>query len=181
MAKIDKVQEVAIEKLLPYGKNAKIHSEAQVEQIAKSIKEFGFISPCLVDKDLNVIAGHGRIEACKKLGVKKIPCVFVEGLTEEQRIAYTLIDNKLTMNTGFDFELLSGELDKVINLDMTDFGFTSVELDGFFDEDLIDTQEDRPEPDKADAGRVLVICKTEDELQSVLAFLEGEQIEFSHL
>lgn len=95
MAKIDKVQEVSIEKLVPYERNAKIHDAEQVKKIAHSIKEFGFINPCLIDKDFNLIAGHGRVLAAKQLGMDMVPCVFVEGLTDEERRAYILADNRL--------------------------------------------------------------------------------------
>ena len=100
MAKIADVQEVSLEKLRPYERNAKIHDENQVEKIAESIKEFGFISPCLIDEENNIIAGHGRIMAAKKLGLETVPCVYIEGLTEAQRRAYILADNKLTEMGG---------------------------------------------------------------------------------
>ena len=95
MGKIADVQEVTLKKLVPYARNAKLHSEEQIREIAESISEFGFINPILIDKDFNVIAGHGRIEAAKKLNRETVPCVFVEGLTEEQRRAFILADNKL--------------------------------------------------------------------------------------
>ena len=85
MAKIDRVQEVSVDLLKPYENNAKIHSEEQVQKIADSIEEFGFISPCLIDKENRIIAGHGRVMAAKILGMKKVPCVYVEGLTDAQR------------------------------------------------------------------------------------------------
>ena len=118
MGKIADVQEVTLKKLVPYERNAKLHSEEQIREIADSISEFGFINPILIDKDFNVIAGHGRIEAAKKLKLEVVPCVFVEGLTDEQRRAFILADNKLfelgswndinleteVENVSFDFE-----------------------------------------------------------------------------
>ncbi len=95
MAKIAKVQEVTTTKLVPYEKNAKIHGQGQIEKLKASIQEFGFLTPCLIDKDFNIIAGHGRVMAAKELGIEKVPCVFIEGLTEAQRKAYILADNKL--------------------------------------------------------------------------------------
>ena len=96
MAKIDSVQEVSLDLLRPYENNAKIHSEDQVNKIAESIQAFGFLNPCLIDKDYNIIAGHGRVMASKKLGLAAVPCIFIEGLTDAQRRAYILADNRLT-------------------------------------------------------------------------------------
>ena len=133
MAKIGKVQEVAIADLHPYEKNAKLHSEAQVEKIAASIQEFGFISPCLIDTDGNIIAGHGRVMAAQRLGMTTVPCVYVEGLTEEQRRAYILADNKLTELGEWNMDLVSQELH-----DLKDDGF-DINLTGFGIDDIIFT------------------------------------------
>ena len=131
MAKIAEVQEVDVNKLIPYERNAKQHSDEQVEKICNSIREFGFISPCLIDNDHNVIAGHGRIMAAKKLGMKTVPCLFVEGLTDEQRKAYTLADNRLTELGEWDMVLVQSEL---ADLELSDFdvsltGFDSISVD----------------------------------------------------
>ena len=125
MAKIDRVQEVSLELLRPYENNAKIHSDKQVKQIAESIKEFGFLSPCLIDEDFNIVAGHGRVMAAEMLGLKTVPCVFIEGLTETQRRAYILADNRLTELGEWDYGKVELELD-VLN----DMGF-EIELTGF--------------------------------------------------
>ena len=130
MAKTSKMLEVAVSKLVPYEKNAKIHGEAQLEKLKASIEEFGFISPCLIDKDNNIIAGHGRVMAAKALGMKSVPCVYIEGLTDEQRRAYILADNKLTELGSWDMDIVEDELR---DLDAMDF---IVELTGF----------DMPEP-----------------------------------
>lgn len=82
MAKTAEIAEVSLTDLHPYERNAKIHDAAQVEKIAESIKEFGFVSPCLIDRQGNIIAGHGRVEAAKRLGLTKVPCVYIEGLTD---------------------------------------------------------------------------------------------------
>ena len=83
MAKTTDMVEVAVSKLVPYENNAKKHGKEQLKRLQESIKEFGFVSPCIIDKDYNLIAGHGRLEAAKQLGMESVPCVFVEGLTEE--------------------------------------------------------------------------------------------------
>ncbi len=135
MAKIDGVQEVAVEALKPYEKNAKIHNTEQVDRIAKSIEEFGFISPCLIDKDFNIIAGHGRVKAAQQLGLKTVPCVFIEGLTETQRKAYILADNRLTELGEWDYETLAGELDWLENNDF------DINLTGFEKEQVEENSE----------------------------------------
>ena len=125
MAKIDRVQEVSIDLLQPYENNAKIHGEDQVKQIAESIKEFGFISPCLIDKDYNIIAGHGRVMSAKLLGMTEVPCLFIEGLTEAQRKAYILADNRLTELGEWDFDKIQLELEELADLDF------NISLTGF--------------------------------------------------
>ena len=136
MAKIDGVQEVSLELLKPYENNAKIHSETQVKQIADSISEFGFLNPCLIDKDFNIIAGHGRVMAAKKLGMETVPCIFVEGLTEAQRRAYILADNRLTELGEWDFDKVQLELEDLydmnFNVDLSGFSF-NVKNDEWFD------------------------------------------------
>lgn len=138
MGKITDLKMIQLEKLVPYQKNAKKHSSAQVQAIANSIEEFGFLSPILIDKDYNIIAGHGRVLACKKLGVLEVPCIFAEGLTEEQRRAYILADNKLTEMGDWDEDLLTEELKTLQGA-----GF-NIELTGFelnLDEEEVQDQE----------------------------------------
>lgn len=98
------------DRLVPYDKNARTHSDAQVAQIAASIAEFGFTSPILVDSQAGVIAGAGRLAAARKLGLEQVPVVVLDHLTETQKRAYILADNKLALNAGWDEELLSQEL-----------------------------------------------------------------------
>lgn len=128
MAKIANVQEVRIEQLVPYAKNAKQHSRDQVDKIAESIKAFGFLSPCLIDGEYNIIAGHGRVMAARKLKMKTVPCLFIEGLTDEQRRAYILADNKLTEMGDWDMELVFSECEELKDLDF------DINLTGFEEE-----------------------------------------------
>lgn len=139
MAKIDGVQEVRLDSLKPYEKNAKVHGQEQVNKIADSIREFGFLSPLLIDKDYNIIAGHGRVMAAKSLGMKTVPAVYIEGLNEIQRRAYILADNKLTELGGWDDQLVSLELD-----DLKASGF-DIDLTGFSIDDIIISEESSPE------------------------------------
>ncbi len=122
-----KVEYININDLVAYADNAKIHTENQIEQIKNSIKEFGMNDPIAIWRNNEIIEGHGRLLALKELGYETVPVIRLDSLTDEQRKAYAIAHNKLTMNTGFDFDLLSLELDR-IELDMTDFGFTEAEL-----------------------------------------------------
>lgn len=113
MAKTTEMVEVPTTSLRPYDRNAKKHPQEQIEKIKNSIEEFGFISPCLIDKENNIIAGHGRVEAARELGMETVPCVYIEGLTEEQRRAYIIADNRLTELGGWDMDLVNQELDEL--------------------------------------------------------------------
>lgn len=138
---------IDINEITPYEGNAKIHTREQVEQIMKSIEEFGMNDPIAVyGEDNLIIEGHGRLEALKELGYTEVPCIRLDHLTEEQRKAYTLIHNKLTMNTGFDLELLTEELENIINIDMSNFGFEALEnidIDDFFEEKMEEPEEEK--------------------------------------
>ena len=133
MAEIKDKRKIKIDKLIPYINNAKKHSEKQIDVLASSIREFGFLNPVLVDKDLNVIAGHGRIMAAEKLGIDEVPCLFIEGLTEAERKAYILADNRIAEFGSWDRELVGLELEELAEMDLgfdiDDFDFTLPELD----------------------------------------------------
>lgn len=112
-----------------YDRNARTHSDGQVEQIAASIKEFGFNNPILIDETATVIAGHGRLAGAIKLGMEQVPCIVLAHLSDAQRRAYILADNKIALNSGWDKKLLSLELDELqgkIDLDL--LGFSEKEL-----------------------------------------------------
>ena len=120
-----------VDELIPYVNNARTHSDEQVTQIASSIKEFGFNNPILTDGENGVIAGHGRLLAAKKLGLETVPTIELSGLTEAQKKAYILADNKIALNSGWDEELLKIELDDLKNsgADLESVGFTNDELE----------------------------------------------------
>jgi len=111
-----KIQQRQIDKLIPYVNNSRTHSDEQVAQIAASIKEFGWTNPVLVDGENGIIAGHGRVLAARKLGLDQIPCIELSHLSEAQRKAYILADNKLAENAGWDTDLLSLELGALADL-----------------------------------------------------------------
>lgn len=118
-----KIEYIPIEDIKPYENNAKLHPQEQIQQIKNSILEFGFDDPIAVWKDNVIIEGHGRLIAAQELGYKEIPVIRLDNLTDEQRRAYTLVHNKLTMNSGFDIEMLNIELGGIDRIDMSDFGF----------------------------------------------------------
>ena len=123
-----KVEYIHIDTLKPYDKNAKIHTPEQIEQIKESIQQFGMNDPIGIwGKDNLIVEGHGRLLACQQLGMKEVPIIRLDDLTDDQRRAYTLIHNQTTMNTGFDIDILNEELES-IDLDMSDYGF-DMEID----------------------------------------------------
>lgn len=137
-------EKVNIDRLVPYARNARTHSEEQILQLRSSLREFGFVNPVIVDKDLNVIAGHGRIMAAKEEGLTEIPCVFVEHLTEAQKKAYILADNRLALSAGWDEELLALEFAdlKDLDFDLGLTGFDEKEIEKLFAADGNDVQDD---------------------------------------
>lgn len=148
-----KIEYLNKEELKPYANNAKIHTAEQVEQIKKSIEEFGFNDPIAIWHDNEVIEGHGRLLAVMEMGeIKQVPVIRLDDLTDEQRKAYTLVHNKLTMNTDFDIGVLDIELDDIVDIDMEQFGF-EISID---DEEPAEIVEDEiPE-------EVETICKLGD-------------------
>jgi DNA modification methylase len=126
--------------LIPYANNTRTHSDEQVSQICSSIKEFGFTNPVLIDEDNGLIAGHGRVMAAKKLGLNQVPTIKLTGLSDAQRKAYIIADNKLALNAGWDDELLKVELEglKDLDFDISLTGFSDDELDELFGDDELD-------------------------------------------
>ena len=118
-----KIEKISIDKIKPYENNAKLHPPEQIEQIKKSIQEFGNNDPIAVDENNVILEGHGRLEALKQLEFNEAPIIRLTHLNEQQKKAYVLAHNKLTMNTGFDFDTLNLELDSISDFDMSDFGF----------------------------------------------------------
>lgn len=153
-----------IDNLTPYENNARTHSEEQVNKIANSIKEFGFVNPVLIDGDYGIIAGHGRVLGAKQAGMTEVPCIFVEDLTETQKRAYILADNKLALDAGWDNEILIGELEALkelnFNLELTGFEMGEIE-DIKIEEPQQDIIEDEaPEPPtepKAKYGDIYIL------------------------
>lgn len=124
-------EEVSIEKLVPYARNARTHSKEQIAQLRASLREFGFVSPAVIDADYNILVGHGRVQAAREEGYQTIPCVFAEDLTEAQKRAYILADNQLALNAGWDEEMLSVELADLQEnaFDLSVLGFAENDLE----------------------------------------------------
>jgi len=124
-----------IDLLIPYAKNARVHDDAQIAQLAGSIKEFGFNNPVLIDKDNGIIAGHGRVMAARKLGLTEVPTILLDHLNETQRKAYILADNRIAINSTWDNEMLSLELmDIKDDVSLAMLGFNVDELDALLKE-----------------------------------------------
>ena len=119
------IEYVKTKNLIPYVNNSRTHSDQQIQQVAASIKEFGFTNPILTDEENGIIAGHGRLMAAQVLGLDKVPTITLKGLTEAQKKAYVIADNKLALNAGWDDEMLNLELSNLQNLDF------DLELTGF--------------------------------------------------
>lgn len=179
-----------VSELIPYVRNARTHSEVQVAQIAASIREFGFLSPILVAEDNTILAGHGRLAAALKLGLKKVPCVKENHLTETQKRAYIIADNKLSLNAGWDSELLAVELSELegadFNLDL--LGFDEAELSSIFDadkdvsDDDFDVEKELEEPcfsktgDVWTLGKHRIICGDATKLETYKTLLENTKV-----
>lgn len=189
MAKIDGVQEVRLADLVPYERNAKQHSAEQVQKIADSIQEFGFLSPILIDRAGNIIAGHGRVLAARQLGMEQVPAVYVEGLTEAQRRAYILADNRLTELGGWDASLVSSELDDLkasgFDIDLTGFSIDDIIIDEsaapeFTEEELDDLKARAKDPiikpgEVWELGAHRLMCGDSTKAEDVAKLMGGEQ------
>lgn len=183
-------QLVPTDRLIPYINNARTHSKEQIAKLRSSLREFGFINPVLIDRDYNILAGHGRIEAAKAEGINEVPCVFVEHLTDAQKKAYILADNRMALDAGWDDELLSIEMEELQNLgfDMTLTGFDENEIADLFaaDEEVqqddfdVDSELENPcfsqSGDIWQIGRHTVICGDSTLPETYTALLDGKKV-----
>ena len=138
------MQLVPVEKLIPYINNARTHSDEQIKKLRSSLREFGFINPVIIDRDFNVIAGHGRILAAKAENILEVPCVFVDYLNDAQKKAYILADNRMAMDAGWDEELLRVEIESLqgSDFDVSLTGFDETEIAELFADDNDDVKDD---------------------------------------
>lgn len=186
----DKVEKRSVSSLIPYARNSRTHSEAQVAQIAASVKEWGWTIPVLIDETGQIIAGHGRIQAARLLGLEEVPVMVAEGWTDAQKRAYVLADNKLAMNAGWDEELLSLELKDLKDLgsDLSLIGFNEDELaeimadntptEGLTDEDDVPELPTIPTSKEGDVwilGSHRLMCGDSTSIDSVDVLMDGQK------
>jgi DNA modification methylase len=183
------IKKIPVEKLIPYVRNSRTHSDAQVAQIAASIKEFGWTNPILVDGENGIIAGHGRLLAARKLGAKEVPVIELSHLTESQKRAYVIADNQLAMNAGWDTAMLTLELAdlKESEFDLDLIGFDAKELekllepeqvDGLTDEDAVPDAPDEPKTKLGDIyqlGNHRLMCGDSTSIDAVEKLMDGQK------
>ena len=193
MAKSDRqIEQISIQALIPYARNSRTHSDAQVAQIAASIREFGFTNPVLIDGEGGIIAGHGRVLAARKLQLAEVPCIRLGHLTDTQKRAYVIADNKLALNAGWDTEALALELQELgdlgFDLDLT--GFTDEEIaellpedvpEGLTDEDAVPEVGAEPITKPGDVwllGKHRVMCGDSTSIEAVETLMAGKKADF---
>jgi DNA modification methylase len=185
------IKEVAVDKLIPYAKNSRTHSDQQVAQIAASIKEFGFRNPILVD-GVGIIAGHGRLMAAQKLGLDKVPTIDCSDMTPSQKKAYIIADNKLALNAEWDTAMLTIEMQEleVEGFDLELLGFDDKELNALLEPEIVDglTDEDAipdvPEEPKTKLGDIYILgnhrlmCGDSTSIDAVDKLMDGQNADF---
>ena len=161
------IEQLKVGDLIPYVNNSRTHSDEQVMQVASSIKEFGFTNPILIDDDGGIIAGHGRLMAAKKLGLDKVPCIRLGHLSEAQRKAYVIADNKLALNSGWDNDLLKIELMQLdsIDFDLNLTGFDLSELANIFDP--VTEEIELKEQTYSETFNIIIECDDEQNQESI--------------
>lgn len=183
-----------IDTLIPYAKNARVHDEAQIAQIAGSIKEFGFNNPVLIDKDNGIIAGHGRVMAARKLGLTEVPTILLDHLNETQRKAYILADNRIAINSTWDNEMLSLELMEIKDdVSLAMLGFNVNELDallnptelteGLTDEDAVPDVPEEPKTKLGDIyqlGNHRLMCGDSTSIDAVEKLINNNKIDLCY-
>jgi DNA modification methylase len=186
------LEHLPLETLIPYARNSRTHSDEQVAQIAASVREFGFTNPVLVDADGGIIAGHGRVLAARKLGLAEVPCIRLGHLTEAQKRAYVIADNKLALNAGWDNELLAVEFDELgaLGFDLSLTGFTEDEIaalkpdegpaDGLTDEDAAPQVQPDPVSKPGDVwicGKHRVLCGDSTSIDELERLCSGQPVD----
>ena len=154
--------------LIPYVNNARTHSDEQITQIASSIKEFGFNNPILIDGENGVIAGHGRLMAAKKLGLDQVPTIELTGMTEAQKKAYILADNKIALNSGWDYDLLKIEISELPKNIFELTGFTENELENLYESEFGEDADDLEFlDDYSDSYNITIVCESLSEAEKL--------------
>lgn len=168
-------KQVDVDVLVPYARNSRIHSDEQIDKIAASIREFGFLNPIIIDGQNGIVAGHGRIMAAKKLGIKTVPAIEAGHLTDAQRRAYIIADNRLALDAGWDEEMLRIEFAELV-----DVGF-SLDLTGFSPDEVADILHDGDTSKTVSQGdefpevfAVVVECRSEADQELLFNRLDSE-------
>ena len=183
------MQLVPIAKLVPYVNNARTHSPEQIKKLRSSLREFGFINPVIIDREYGVIAGHGRILAAKEEGIREVPCVFADHLTEAQKKDYIIADNRMAMDAGWDEELLRVEIEALQGMDFDPLltGFDEKELAALFDDgaeakdDEFDVDEELEKPvfsktgDVWTLGRHRLVCGDSTKAETYEVLMQGKK------
>ncbi len=183
------IKTITVDKLIPYVRNSRTHSDAQIAQIAASIKEFGWTNPILVDAENGIIAGHGRLMAARKLGYKEVPVIELKDMTDTQKRAYVIADNQLALNAGWDFSLLSLEVAdlKENDFDLDLLGFDPKELEkllepeeveGLTDEDAVPEVPEEPKTKLGDIyqlGNHRLMCGDSTSIDAVEKLMDGQK------
>ena len=186
------IEYLGIENLIPYARNSRTHSDEQVAQIAASIREFGFTNPVLVDGEGGIIAGHGRVMAARRLGLGEVPCIRLGHLTDAQKKAYVIADNKLALNAGWDDEMLALELkeleDMGYDLELTGFSLDEIEAltpieiqEGLTDEDEVPELPEQPVTVLGDVwvlGKHRLMCGDSTSIDAIQKLTEGQAPDF---
>jgi DNA modification methylase len=185
------IKEVEITALIPYAKNSRTHDDAQVAQIAASIKEFGWTNPILVDGDKGIIAGHGRLMAARKLKMDKVPVIELNGMTDAQKKAYVIADNRLALNAGWDNAMLTIEMQELEDegFDLTLLGFDDKELNALLQPEVVEglTDEDAvpdvPVEPKTKVGDIYILgnhrlmCGDSTSIDAVDKLMDGNSVD----
>jgi hypothetical protein len=175
-SKFPLIKTAQVADLIPYARNSRTHSDEQITQIAASIKEFGFLNPVIVDGENGIIAGHGRVMAAKKLGMTELPAVEASHLTDAQRRAYIIADNKLALNAGWDDEMLRVEFDELgamgFDLDLTGFSADFLQGQVLAQQPLGLTPDEKLENYLDGDTKILRLAYSQDELETVVSLLD---------
>lgn len=183
------IEHVSVGELIPFAKNSRTHDDAQVAQIAASIKEFGFTNPILIDEQSGIIAGHGRLLAARKLQLTEVPCIRLSHLSDAQKRAYVIADNKLALNAGWDDEMLALELGdlKDMEFDLSLTGFSTDEInalltptvvEGLTDEDAVPEVPENPVTKIGDVwvlGKHRLLCGDSTSIDAVEKLMDGQK------
>ena len=181
---------IEVDKLVPYANNARTHSKAQIDQIAASIRAFGYMTPITIDENNTILSGHGRYYALQKLGIKKIPCIRVSHLTENEKKAYIIADNKIALNAGWDEDMLKVDIADLAAdaFDMDLLGFSEKDMKNMFGADGADAEDDEfdlstaleqasfvQKGDVWTVGRHRLMCGDATSMDDVATLMDGKK------